>query len=432
MQMISNQSQIWELKPELEDLQRGADYASITLPWTFNRMMLNTGSKGQQSRALNIAKGITAQEMLSRAFREKGLEVELERKSHRADDLFDFRVDIYGEKKKLDLKTVNYFSDYNSLGRAPLTPQLIIDNADYPGPDWRTFFPMLVPHTQIEQGKEGYCFAIASSIDFRNNIEKNREDYILTAFPFGPALPFLCSKKLCLEREESGKGFYISIVYKGESLFVEDIEFTVIGEWMDEVHRIPVQLENGVEIEVGPFSCVSSFQVTKNSYDSWSDGEIYIDVSMNNFKKRVLNSARRNINTPPKESLVIKRDDFCNLMLPSDYTLYVVGWTTKDEFIENTKKYTGWVWPKDSINKFENQLWAQITEKDMQHLSRAGFKDCIERMPSKINAGWLKTNGRGGGACCYYYPNIGMNGGVKETNLYVLPKDLYSMDSLLD
>ena len=42
----------------------------------------------------------------------------------------------------------------------------------------------------------------------------------------------------------------------------------------------------------------------------------------------------------------------------------------------------------------------------------------------------MKTTGRGGGACCYVYPNIGANGGVKETNLYVLPQDLRTIASL--
>ena len=41
-------------------------------------------------------------------------------------------------------------------------------------------------------------------------------------------------------------------------------------------------------------------------------------------------------------------------------------------------------------------------------------------------------DGRGGGSCCYVFPNIGRNGGVKETNLFVLPQDLKTMDSLVN
>ncbi|WP_033542892.1 hypothetical protein [Planococcus sp. CAU13] len=432
MNLIQRASDILVIKATTADLQKGADYASITLPWTFNRMMLNTGSKGQQSRALNIAKGIVGQEMLNRLFQRHGMEVDLERKSHRADDLFDFSVNINGDKKKIDLKTVNYFTDYLPLGREPLSSELIIKNSKYAGPDWRRFFPMLVPHTQIDQGKEGYCFAIASSVDFRNNINTSSDNYALTAFPYGVNLPFLSSKKLCLEREDAGKGIYINCSYQADSLFSNDIQLTVIGEWMDEVKKVEVSLTDECIKEIGPFSCISSFQIDKESYDNWSDGEVRISVSRNEFKKRILNTTRRNINSQPKEAIVLTRNDFCNLMLPTDYTLYVVGWTSKENFLKNVRNYTGWVWPLDKINKNENQYWSQITEKDEQHLLRANFADCIERKPSLLNAGWMKTTGRGGGACCYYYPNIGMNGGVKEYNLYVLPKDLEKMSTLLN
>jgi hypothetical protein len=48
----------------------------------------------------------------------------------------------------------------------------------------------------------------------------------------------------------------------------------------------------------------------------------------------------------------------------------------------------------------------------------------------KINAGiQLSVNRPGGvlGACCYYYPNPY---GFLESAMYVLPQDLYTMDSL--
>ena len=113
-----------------------------------------------------------------------------------------------------------------------------------------------------------------------------------------------------------------------------------------------------------------------------------------------------------------------------DYTLYVIGWTYKDEFLQACRQYTGWVWPMDSIDKFKNQAWTQITEADRRKLEKKGFGNSIQGTPRMLRAGWLKTTGKGGGACCYVFPNIGANGGVKETNLYILPRDLYTMDSL--
>ncbi len=42
----------------------------------------------------------------------------------------------------------------------------------------------------------------------------------------------------------------------------------------------------------------------------------------------------------------------------------------------------------------------------------------------------MKTSGGpGGNACCYVFPNV-RGGGIRETNLYVLPQDLTIMDEL--
>ena len=48
MKLISDPDDIWVLKPTEKDLLAGAKYAAITLPWTFNRMMMNTGSSGSK------------------------------------------------------------------------------------------------------------------------------------------------------------------------------------------------------------------------------------------------------------------------------------------------------------------------------------------------------------------------------------------------
>ena len=432
MKKLNDKNDIWILEPTVEDLTAGADYASITLPWTFNRMMLNTGSKGQKSRALNIAKGIIGQEMLNRELAKRTIQAELERKSHRDTDMYDLSILIQGNETKLDLKSINFFTDYASLGRLPLSAELIIENAAYPGPDWRRFFPMLIPHTQIVQSKEAYCFAIASSIDLRNDIDTNRIGHALTAFPFGEMLGFASSKKLCLAREEAGKGFYITCSYSAKSLFDSPISLKVLGEWKESRQEILIKLSPGkVARNIGPFSCVSSFQIDREDYDKLY-GEIEISISRNDYDAVVFNTSRVNVNSPPGEVLTISRADFCNLMLPTDYTLYVIGWIFKDEFLELCKNYSGWVWPYDKVNKFENMPWSQITEKDLKSITKAGFEGTLQNNPRLLKAGWMKTNGRGGGSCCYVFPNIGQNGGVKETNLFILPQDLYTMDSLIE
>jgi hypothetical protein len=356
----------------------------------------------------------------------------VQRKSHRDDDLFDFKFRIDGEDINLDLKTVHYYTNYSGVDRQPFTIELIERYFSYSGPDWRFFFPMLIPHTQIAQAKDAYCFAIASSIDPRADSTTNRDAYALTAFPFGENLSFLSSKKLCLCREENSKGIYLSINFLGEyGLFKQEpIKIKILGEWANELKIIERTIKPNCETKnIGPFSCVCSFQISPDDLKSLN-GELRISISKNEFEQPILNTNKRNINSIPKHPLSIFRQDFCNLILPKDYRLYFIGWITKEKFLKACKNYSGWVWPLDKKNKFENQAWSQLTERDLKLIDKLGFTSCISREPSRLNVGLMKTHGHGGGACCYVFPNIGRNGGVNETNLYVLPNDLSAMDTL--
>lgn len=431
MTKLSDQQEIIELTPTIDDLRAGANYSAITLPWTFNRMMFNTGVKGQNTRAHNIAKGIVVQAILRRYLLAAGIDAEDEVKSHRANDLFDFRINRGDESLLLDVKSIHYYTDYAVEGREEFSPELLIANANYPGPDWRHFFPMLVPHTQIKQPKEAYCFAISSSHDFRHLGPQETEVEYIAAFPYGEALPFLTTKKLVAAREEVGKGFYIQINYhKGELLGADTLTARVVGEWDGELVEYPVDLvANANGAEVGPLSCFSNINLDRDQYEEFH-GQIDVSVCRNDFGDAVLNSSRRDINAIPTENVSWIRDSFCNLCLPTDFRIYLVGWTVKEQFLENCRKYSGWVWPNDAENKFHNQSWSQMTESDTKALQRAGFEDCIGKKPSRVNAGWLKTHGHGGGACCYVFPNIGRFGGVKETNLFVLPQDLNTISSI--
>ncbi len=429
MTKLTSKNDIRVLLPNAEDLQAGAHYAAVSLPWTFNRMMYNMSSAGQQKRALNIAKGIVGQEMLKRELKRVGIQARTQRKSYRDEDLFDFDVDIGGKITKLDLKSINYYTNYTPLGRERFSPELLLKYAGYAGDEWRTFFPMLVPHTQIKQSKEAYCFAVASSIDLRNDTATDRSDYALTAFPYGEQAVFLSSGRMCLLREKAAQGIYLELAYKQNTIFGSKAQISVIGEWAGQPRQVKVDVSSGTVRDVGTFSCVSSFRIDKDIHDQL-DGEIYVSVMRNDFNDPILNTVRRNINIAPVDPLKLTTDDFCNLHLPDHYTLYVVGWIHKEEFLRVCRQYTGWVWPKDSVYKFKNQSWTTITEADETMLNKAGFGDAIQASPKMVNSGWLKATGRGNGACCYVFPNVPRFGGVSETNLYVLPQDLYTLDTL--
>jgi hypothetical protein len=433
MTRLQKESDIWVLSPTAKDLQAGASYAAMTLPWTFNRMMKNTGPNGQRERGLNIAKGIVGQEMLKLALQQRGIKVKTQRKSHRDEDLFDFRISMDDRDVLLDVKTFHHYSDYGIEGIKPLSKKIIIDNAGYPGPDWRRFFPMLIAHTQILQQKEYYFFAMASSIDPRKDLDNGRSAYAITAFPYGEYLPFFSSKRLCLAREEAGKGIFLRVRYERGGLFNGvNIAVRILGEWDGKSRIEEVVLGSSPTANaIGPFSCVNSFQIDRNTYEML-EGTVHISVGSNKFQSPVLDSTKANVNVAPSAEMPINRLGFCNLILPSDYKLYCIGWLPKTEFLTQLRKYKGWIWPNDSIDRFKNQAWSQITANDRKTFSRVGLADCLTYKPSAVNAGWMKTSGHGPGACCYVFPNTGHHGGVKETNLYVLPQDLFTMACIKD
>lgn len=417
------------LKPTKKDREAAADFATKTIGWTFNRMAYNYSKKGQNNRGFNIVKGIIAQEMLKGYLSKNGIEV-ITDNSYRSSDIFDFLVRNGRREIKLDLKTNNHYNDYNLKGRPDLTLDYILENQSYPGPDWRKFFPMLMPHNQIGQDKDAYCFGISSSVDFRNSIEKDRDDYFLTFFPYDIFVRFISNKKLCLLREAEDKGFYINLNYKTDSLYQTQITIEIIGEWGGEYKIEKVALQPNKQVKnFGPFSIISSFKIEKSDYDKL-DGSINISVGKNDYKEEVLNSKKEDTNVVPEGEMEFFKEDICNLLLPQSYTLYLLGWIFKDEFLKKCTQYPSWVWPSDKIDKFVNQSWSQLTESDIKTITKLGFEKYIQKKPTKFTSGWLKTNGRGGGACCYVFPNIGRNGGVMETNLYVLPSDLKELNLL--
>ena len=429
MKTVRSKSQIWQLKPTKEDCEVGAQYASVSLPWTFNRMMKNRSPRGVNDCALNIAKGVAAQEALSRLLREHGVDVSTQIKSYRESDFYDLSVSVHGEKKRLDFKTISYYRNRDASDhRPPFSLDYLLSNSDYCGPDWRRFFPMLVPHTQIDQGKEVYCFGIGASDDFRSDALSPRTMDWIAAFPYGEFHPFLTNKKLCLAREERGKGFSISLRLVRDELFSQKtMRVEVIGELNGECVSAEAVVGDGDAI-IGPFSCISSFRISRKTLASMT-GHLELRVVGNDLSDCVYNSNMKNVNVSPSGAMTIETSYFCNLGMPDDYTIYVTGWTLSSDFRRQCTKYPGWVWPDDHVSKFDNQPWTQITQDDRKMLTGHGFADSIPPAHGQLHAGFLKTTGKGGGACCYVFPNT-FGTGLRETNLYVLLQDLSPMSEI--
>ncbi len=417
-------SDIISIKPTDKQKSLGSDYALKTLPWTFNRMMSNTSTAGQNSRAMNIAKGVVAQSIFKSVLTNLGVNAEEEKKSHRDSDLFDLRFDVNNSETKFDLKSFNVYTDYILKGREPFSIDFLLENQSYPGPNWTQFFPMLVPHTQISQDKNAYIFALGASKDFRKwNPVSTQKNNVLATFPFGENLPFYMSSKLCLERENSKKGFFVKVTIENNVLVNPKDKFYLTGEYNGKTvnYELPANSKNQV---LGPFACLSSIW-TKDSNAILGLESLAIRIDKNELKSPVLSATRKNINVEP-EIMEFRQKDFCNLILPDDYELHFLGWIGKEDYTERCLNYSAWIWPKDSEDKFSNQQWTTFSDGDKTTMAKV----LGEGVDPKKGLGIMKTTGRGGGAACYFYPNI-HGGGVKETNFYVLLNDLKPIGKLI-
>jgi hypothetical protein len=417
-------SDIISLKPTEKQKALGCDYALKTLPWTFNRMMSNTSTTGQNSRALNIAKGVVAQALFKSVLTDLGVNAEEEKKSHRDSDLFDLRFNINQAETKFDFKSFNIYTDYVLKGREAFSIDFLIKNQSYPGPLWTQFFPMLVPHKQIGQDKDAFIFALGSSKDFRKwNPTSIQKNYVLAAFPFGEALPFYMSPKLCLERENLEKGFFVCVKIENNMLAKSTSKFYLTGEYNGKTVNYEL-ISNSKSQVVGPFACLSSIW-TQDTNSILGLETMTIKLDKNEMKSPVFSATRKNLNVEPEE-VIFRQKDFCNLILPDDYELHLLGWIGKEEYIERCLSYPAWIWPKDSENKFANQSWTTFSDGDKTTMAKV----LGEGVDPKEGLGIMKTTGRGGGAACYFYPNI-HGGGIKETNFYVLLDDLKPIRKLI-
>ena len=93
MEKFSDASQILTTEMRESDLEKAIQYATISLPWTFDRMQY--GIKSQRvvnDRIMNILKGVLNQSILKRALEEKRYECGTDWSNYRQSDIFDFEI----------------------------------------------------------------------------------------------------------------------------------------------------------------------------------------------------------------------------------------------------------------------------------------------------------------------------------------------------
>jgi len=410
-----NVDQIWEIQPNIEDKYLGARYAGISLFWTYDRMKQERrNSRAKRNRAFNISKGLVAQRALRRELENRDIDLEVEEKSHRVTDSYDLRFPSHSEFNDLDVKTFNHFTNYGVREKPQLTPKLIAENFDYEGPKWGHFFPLLIPYDQFSQNKDAYCFGISSSIDYRDQIT-GRSGYELYAYPDTDKQIGQFLVEDIESRESANVGFTLGLQFTGDDP-PEGHKVKVIGEWNGHIKEKWISIGEKQET-FGKIAGVDSFKIKKDTYQilDRTDTEISVEVIASDMDLPIKN-------TPLRYSA----EDFYNLLMPTDFTIYFIGWITKPEFQQRAMEHPGW--KKPSKKQFtQNQKWESMSSSD-------------KRLFSSKNIDWAVTDDgtvRGAlrkNSSCYYYPKINRQnlkyGGLQKTNLYVLPGDLRALDDL--
>ncbi len=450
MTKLSKTSQIWVGKITESDLTEAINYATISLPWTFDRMRYGqTTANSMNKRLLNILIGVLNQTILERIFQEKGFSCSKDWTKYRESDIFDFKIN----DRVYDVKTSIIFSELNrQFKRQAFSPEFLMENKGYSGVEWKHFFPCMVALSQlvVERKKDAYIFGIGEmEKNFRSSVPEIGDSGFWCSVPFGSASSFFHSKGLINERESQKKGFFPKFQWtqsqteivpaKDRKIFIK-----TFGEWNGAVLSEEIVLTKGSNVQSrNEYSSLSCIKIDHPAILSEFD-QIIVTVK-NNFKDVVtkITDPSTNLNDS-KFEWKISKQDCVNLKVPADYKIYWLGFIPTDEYIEIFQKYPSYFIPHP--REINCNVPAQI------HLSLKSKFDAFDRRRQKfidkgisvnwpefnkliinkeIHAGILVSVSRPGGgvlgAASYCYPG---GYGFYESAMYVLPKDLTILSDL--
>lgn len=450
MTKFSDSSDIITSEMEDEDLKKAIHYTTISLPWTFDRMQY--GPRTQNSvneRVMNILKGVLNQSILKRELESMGYNCATDWSDYRESDVFDFEID----EKLYDVKTTHIYDEYGESGdweREPISPELIEEYKDNQGPEWKTFLPMIVPFTQLRgsSSKDEFIFGIAETYeDIRNtNPEVGDQGYWVAA-PFSSATHFFQTPTAITAREEQGNGFTIDINWGGEQTTLttdhREIEITLIGEWDEERQVETVTLDKYETVTTEKeFSGFSMARFEHPAALTEEDEITFTPESSYEGKIPKPTNPRTDL-SDDDVSWEVRADSFVNLQVPADYKVMWVGHIPQEEYFQEFQKYPAYFNPKGDMTENEPARLTESLKEDFERLDRSRQETLDEGEPvarpemmslvdtdaEEIDAGILVAAFYPSGplgAACYYYPPYTF----REKALYVLPKDLYSMDSI--
>lgn len=448
MKKLFSGSEIWETSPRKGDWEEAVNYASISLPWTFDRM--HYGPKSQKAvnyRLLHIFIGVLNQTILEQELKKKGYSCKMDWTNYRENDVFDFSI----KDKIYDVKTSIIYSEYDkNLKRKSFSLELLIQGRSYSGPFWRDFFPQMVPLTQltIEAHKDGYIFGVAKTIkDLRKVAPYAGDGGFWCAVPYDKASVFFQKRDLILAREEASTGFSPIVEWQRTQVpleeNLEEITITFFGEWEGKPITEMISLRPGTREEVK--SQMSSLSCIRMEHPSSLMATDTITITAkNHFRKFIPKITDPNINlNDHRFSWNVDRNSLVNLQVPKDYVLYWLGHIPYEEFAQRFKDYPSYFIPnpkksdENTLGRSTKKLIEKLRTLDARRtraiekgkkVSWPAFEPLIQE--NTIKAGLLissnRPNGKPIGAACYYYPPYAL----LESAIYVLPSDLYTMDSI--
>ena len=429
------------------DIKEAIDYATVSIPWTFDRLRYGPHTQNAVNRRLlHILNGVLNQTILERELTSRGYECAKDWKNYRDSDVFDFRI---GESK-FDVKTVIVYSEYNEVwNRKPFTHRLLIENKSYAGPEWKLFFPMMVTTSQltVEKTNESYIFGIAETeFDLRTRNPHQEDEGFWCAVPYSDAHSFFHSPGVIRAREEAGQGFRVEVKWDKSQLDLEDdkgkkVKLTLFGEWSGktQTETITVREESQAHSkrEFSSLSCVRlEHPAVLSDFDTLT---VKVENAFKEFVPKPT-SPLVNLNDPGFE-WSLDKSSFVNLKVPDGYKLHWIGHIPFVEFASTFSRYSAYFIPLPGRSRNQSVRLTPGIRSKFETLDRRrdraiqsgvnvpwpSFRSLIKGRT--INAGFLAVSqGRAQvlGAACYYYPPYAM----QETAVYVLPCDLHKMDSL--
>lgn len=457
MEKFTDASQILETEMRESDLQEAIKYATISLPWTFDRMQY--GIKSQRvvnERIMNILKGVLNQSILRRALENRGYDCGTDWSNYRESDIFDFEIN----DRLYDVKTTHVYSEYGDAsnsqyggGREPISPELIEKYRSNEGPEWKTFLPMIVPFTQLEgsRSKDAFIFGIAETEkDIRRTEPEVGDGGFWVAAPYNEGknrgTHFFHTEVAIRAREEKGQGFNIEFRWGSQQTTLSDdgdgeVEITVFGEWEGERREETFPLsKHGTYTTETEFSSFSMARV--DNPGKLSEHDEIVVTPHSNYEGKIPKPTNPKIDLDDDNlEWVLKHDGFVNLRMPSEYSVMWVGHIPQDEYFETFQQYPAYFNPKGDMTENEPARLTESLKKDFRRLDEKR-QDQIENGEEVARPELLSLTDKNGinagilvaaytpsgplGAACYYYPPYTF----REKALYVLPQDLCTMDTV--